>query len=1035
MSGRAPDRFLTSVLMTDMVGSTELAAELGDRGWRELVQLHNDLVRDALRRHGGREMDTAGDGFFAIFDAPASAILCALEVIAGVRDIGVQVRAGVHVGEVEQMGRKVGGITVPIAARISSAAGPGEVLVSSTVRDLAAGAGLAYVDRGVHALKGVPGEWRLHAVTQPQAETTIADGASDAAERRMAAVRRSQSRPVWQRHPRAAAGAAAMVLAVIAGAALLVWSPWRPPALTGVASNTLGLIDADRNEIIGEVEVGQQPVAVAQGEGAIWVANAIDATVQRIDPERQLVIHTVDVGISPMALVAAHGSIWVANSGERSVSRINAEAGRVVDTIEVGNGPSAIAAGADAIWVASRGDATVVRLDPASGSPGTPIPVGAAPSGLAVDDSGVWVTSEDGGTLLHLDPASGVALAPPIPVGSRPIAVASGAGAIWVASATDGTVTRIDPQTNRVTGVAEVGGSLVSLAAGDDDVWAGSLDGLVHRLDPNDLEAAPTTIATGAGVAALAPTVDGLWLAAIAGLETHRGGIFRIAVTGAVPPAEPIGTPPSALVWSLASDGLVTYPRVSGPAGTRLVPALAASMPTITDGGLTLVFRLRPGLVYSDGRPVGVEDFRNAVERLYQVEDPLVGGPLATAPVGLIRGDDACADAPVVRCDLAEGIVTDATAGTITFHLTEANPDFLDLLASIYPIPADAAPPNAVATEPIPGTGPYMVVERSDTEMRLVRNPYFESWNQRDRPSGFADEIVVTLAAGAAEATRLVEQGDADLVVPRMDSERIDELRVQYPAQLHFNPVAAEHIFMDTSRPPFDSLEARRAVNLALDRALMAEMRGGAFAAAPICQMLPPNFPGYQPYCPWTIDPDAGGAWNGPDLDEARRLIDASGTRGMPVAVGPVPVRYNAEVAPYLVSVLEELGYVVSLETAESNEAVFHATFVEGRVQVGMFAFAGSTTAHHLANTCDANLYLSNYCDPELDARITAARTLDVTDPAAAAEAWAAIDREVTDLAIHAPFVTEGTSFVSARVRNFQHHVLWGMLVEQAWVE
>ena len=212
MSRRAPDRFLTSVLMTDVVGSTEMAVELGDRGWRDLVQLHNSLVRAALRRHDGREMDTAGDGFFAIFDAPGSAIQCALEIVAAVQAIGVQVRAGVHVGEVEQLGRKVGGITVPIAARIASAAGPHEVLASATVRDLAAGADLEYEDRGVHQLKGVPGDWRLYAVTQPGGATTAAGSrGTNAAERRNAAVRRARARPIWQRHPRAAAATAAGV--------------------------------------------------------------------------------------------------------------------------------------------------------------------------------------------------------------------------------------------------------------------------------------------------------------------------------------------------------------------------------------------------------------------------------------------------------------------------------------------------------------------------------------------------------------------------------------------------------------------------------------------------------------------------------------------------------------------------------------------------------------------------------------------------------------------------------------------------------
>ena len=168
--GRRSERYLTTVLMTDIVGSTEHASELGDTGWRELVELHHSTIRAALKRHGGRELDTAGDGFFVIFDAPAAAVRCALEIVEEVHELGLDVRAGVHVGEVEQMGAKVSGITVPIASRIMSAASPSEVLVSSTVRDLAAGSGFKFEDRGVRELKGVSGEWHIFGVVTEVAE-------------------------------------------------------------------------------------------------------------------------------------------------------------------------------------------------------------------------------------------------------------------------------------------------------------------------------------------------------------------------------------------------------------------------------------------------------------------------------------------------------------------------------------------------------------------------------------------------------------------------------------------------------------------------------------------------------------------------------------------------------------------------------------------------------------------------------------------------------------------------------------------------
>lgn len=158
------DRVLATVLFTDLVGSTERAAELGDRRWRDLVEQHHAAVRRELGRFDGREVDTAGDGFFATFDGPARAIRCAQAIIEAVRPLGLDVRAGLHTGEVEVVDGKVAGIAVNIGARVAARADTGEVLVSSTVKDLVAGSGIEFDDRGAAALKGVPGEWRLFAV-------------------------------------------------------------------------------------------------------------------------------------------------------------------------------------------------------------------------------------------------------------------------------------------------------------------------------------------------------------------------------------------------------------------------------------------------------------------------------------------------------------------------------------------------------------------------------------------------------------------------------------------------------------------------------------------------------------------------------------------------------------------------------------------------------------------------------------------------------------------------------------------------------
>jgi class 3 adenylate cyclase len=164
---RAPvevDRVLSTVLFTDIVGSTEKAAALGDRRWRDLLDKHHALIRTDLARFRGREVKTTGDGILATFDGPARGVRCACAIAEEVKPLGIEVRAGLHTGECETMGDDVGGIAVHIGARVAALAGAGEVLVSSTVKDLVAGSGLRFGDRGSQSLKGVPGEWHIYAV-------------------------------------------------------------------------------------------------------------------------------------------------------------------------------------------------------------------------------------------------------------------------------------------------------------------------------------------------------------------------------------------------------------------------------------------------------------------------------------------------------------------------------------------------------------------------------------------------------------------------------------------------------------------------------------------------------------------------------------------------------------------------------------------------------------------------------------------------------------------------------------------------------
>jgi class 3 adenylate cyclase len=160
-----PDRALATILFTDVVSSTERAAELGDQRWRALVERHDEITRTELARYGGRAIKTLGDGFLAVFEGPAKAIRCARSICAEVRPLGIELRAGVHSGECELRGDDLAGVAVNVGARIGALAGPSEVWVSSTVRELVLGSGLEFTERGAHVLKGVPGEWRLYAVS------------------------------------------------------------------------------------------------------------------------------------------------------------------------------------------------------------------------------------------------------------------------------------------------------------------------------------------------------------------------------------------------------------------------------------------------------------------------------------------------------------------------------------------------------------------------------------------------------------------------------------------------------------------------------------------------------------------------------------------------------------------------------------------------------------------------------------------------------------------------------------------------------
>ena len=533
-----------------------------------------------------------------------------------------------------------------------------------------------------------------------------------------------------------------------------------------------------------------------------------------------------------------------------------------------------------------------------------------------------------------------------------------------------------------------------------------------------------------------------VWFVSGASAAKHQGGTLHVVspFPPATDPAE-FGSPD---LMSLIGDGLVGYRRVGGNAGATLVPDLATSLPKPTDAGTTYTFQLRPGILYSTGAPVRTEDFRTAIQRAFVVPDPAFGAAISAGAFSAIKGAETCGDGnpPLPQtCDLSAGIVTDASSNTVTFHLSQPDPDFLYKLASpsAFALPAGGAPTNEAAKSPIPATGPYMVKAMSATEVVLVRNPKFVSWDREVRPPGFADQIVWTVGADEAAEVDLVKSGKADYMEGRVPPALIAQLFAEVTPQVHATSVATTFVYMNTKLPPFDSADARRAVSFAIDRGRVAEIQGGAGAAAPTCQILPPSFPGYQPYCPYTASADqSGGRWTGPDLGEANRLVNASGTKGAKVVITIPPNRFRKDLGDYLVSVLNGLGYDASLNIPADGRAVFKAIFVDKIVQMGMFESVAdypAPTSFMSGFTCGSDGNFNFFCDPALDASITAARDQQTTDAAAAAAKWAEVDRKVTDLALWAPLVNEGTQFVSARLGNYQFHPLWGVLLDQAWVQ
>jgi len=1050
-------------LFTDIEGSTRLLKQLGERYGIARAD-HHRILRAAFGEHDGQEIDTQGDAFFVAFRRAKDAVAAAAEAQRALAahewpdGSQLRVRMGMHTGEPSVSEDGYLGLGVHRAARICSAGHGGQVLLSQATVVLLEDEELPGVelrDLGLHQLKDLDRPERIHQLVldglpdsfpplkapQSQPEATAFEGREgELAEAAQAAV---AAAPWYRRRAPMLVIAAVLVAGLVAGGFVLFAGG--SDALARLDVDSAGLIDAKTADIKKQVAVGADPGPIAIGAGSVWVASG-NGTISRIDPKANLVTQTFPLDNTPGGIAFGDGAVWFTTNEDRRLRRISPAENKIGAAIAVGNGPGSIAVGDGAVWVANRFDDTVTKVPEGEGRTKV-FRGGLTPAGIAIGEGGVWISNEAAGTVSRLDPKSGALQA--ITVGNGPSGIAVGEGAVWVANTIDGTVSRINPADNSVAAAIPVGRgpNAVTVAAGF--VWVTNrYDGSVSWIDPSTNHVKDAT-RVGESPGGIAASGNDLWVSARGPLTAHRGGTLRLLAG-----VDEFDSIDPAAAYTLASwgtriitnDALLTYKRVGGSGGTQLVPDLATSIPRATDAGKTYTFQLRDGIRYSNGIPLKASDFRWALERFFKIH--------AVPPYfQSVFGAGACARTPA-RCDLSRGVVADDKANTVTFHLVQPSPELLYELAMPFAQAVPRRTPARLATKPIPSTGPYMITRYvPGKRIELARNPRFHEWSRAAQPDGFPDRIVWNLGVKPDAQVTAVERGRADQTVSFLPPNRLPELTAKYTEQLHVNSFSATAaMFLNTRLPPFDHVAVRRALNYAIDRDAVIRLWFGPRYLLPTCQILPPNFPGYRPYCPYTLHATRGGTWTAPDLAKARQLVAASHTRGAKITVwafrDELHSGFASRMARYFASVLSRLGYRASAKVLPTGAGPYfaHVGDSRNRAQIGFIAWApdypAASNFFNLMFTCrsfrpgDPNqLNITGFCDGRIDAKIKRALALQANDPAAAGPLWAEIDRAVVD---QAPWVpthnTKWITFVSKRVSNYQFNPEWAVLFDQLWV-
>lgn len=476
----------------------------------------------------------------------------------------------------------------------------------------------------------------------------------------------------------------------------------------------------------------------------------------------------------------------------------------------------------------------------------------------------------------------------------------------------------------------------------------------------------------------------------------------------------------------LLYDGLVTFRKAGDETGFEVVADLAEALPEPQNDGKTYVFKLREGIKFSDGSDLTVEDVLASFQRIFKVSGPTAG----TFYNGIV-GADACLESPA-DCTLEGGVVIDADAGTVTINLTAPDGEFLQKIAIPHAaiLPAETAAEDA-GTTPIPGTGTYMIESYNPNErLRMVRNPHFEEWSAEAQPMGKVDQIDYDFGLTEEAAVTAIQNGQADWMFDPPPVDRLAEIGTSYADQVSLHPLTAMwYAPMNTNLAPFDDVRVRQAVNYAIDRAAIVKLFGGPNLAQPACQILPPDFPSYEPYCPYTAG--GGETWTAPDMDKAKALIDEAGVAGQEVTIVVEDAAVSRSIGVYLQDVLSELGFDAKVQPISQNIQFTYIQNTNNNVQISVSQwfqdYPSPSNFLQVLFGCDsfnpgsdASVNIAGFCDEEIDAKMDKAASLTLSDPEASEALWTEVDKDVTDAAPAAVlFTPKRVDFVSERVENF----------------